>query len=65
MLYAPNPVQTGSSVSHWDISALPNLLMEPAINSDLDHTVDLTLEQMRDIGWFITVPVELMRFEIE
>jgi len=66
MLYAPNPVQGGSSVSHWDTTAFPNLLMEPAINSDLNHTVDLTLEQMRDIGWFLPpVPVELMQLEIE
>ena len=51
-LYAPNPVQTGSSISHFDTLATPNLLMEPAINSDLTHGLDLTLTQMTDIGWF-------------
>jgi hypothetical protein len=51
-LYAPNPVAPGSSISHWDILATPNLLMEPAINADLTHGVDLTLQQMTDIGWF-------------
>jgi hypothetical protein len=36
LVYTPNPLQSGSSVSHFDTSAMPNLLMEPAINSDLD-----------------------------
>jgi hypothetical protein len=52
-LYAPSPVSGGSSVSHWDTTATPNLLMEPFINSDLKATVtlDLTPSQMTDIGW--------------
>ena len=52
LLYAPNPLQPGSSVSHWDVSATPNLLMEPAINSDLHDDVDLTRYHFEDIGWF-------------
>jgi hypothetical protein len=53
LVYTPNPLQQGSSVSHWDTSAMPNLLMEPAINSDLAHNgVDLTLAAFRDLGWF-------------
>jgi hypothetical protein len=56
LLNAPNPVQPGSSISHWDPIAFPNQLMEPAINGDLTHSVktpqDLTLSLMRDIGWF-------------
>jgi hypothetical protein len=55
LMYAPNPFQGGSSVSHWDVSAFPNLLMEPAINGDLTHEVtppnDLTFPLLRDIGW--------------
>ncbi|HWS28062.1 MAG TPA: hypothetical protein VN259_15985, partial [Xanthomonadales bacterium] len=51
-LFTPNPLQLGSSVSHWNTSANPNLLMEPAINSGLPLTLDLTRQQMRDIGWF-------------
>jgi hypothetical protein len=51
LMYAPNPFQSGSSVSHWDVSATPNLLMEPAINSDLTDNVDLTDPLFRDIGW--------------
>lgn len=54
-LFAPNPFQSGSSVSHFDTIAFPNLLMEPAINGDLQHAVtlpwDLTFELLKDIGW--------------
>jgi hypothetical protein len=50
-MYAPNPFQGGSSVSHYDVSAIPNLLMEPAINSDLTSSLDLTTSLFRDIGW--------------
>jgi hypothetical protein len=50
-LYAPSPVEGGSSISHWDVSALPNLLMEPAINGNLSSDVDLTLAHFDDLGW--------------
>jgi hypothetical protein len=45
------PIVPGSSISHWDPVAFPNLLMEPAINADLNHTLDLTLPLLHDIGW--------------
>ena len=52
LLFAPSPLQPGSSISHWDTSAFPNLLLEPSINSDLMFgKLDLTLFQLRDIGW--------------
>lgn len=59
-LYAPFPVQPGSSVAHFDVTATPNVLMEPAINSDLQPTnpavgVDLTDDLLNDIGWDGTV----------
>ena len=50
-LYTPNPYEGGSSVSHWDKSASPSLLMEPAITSGLSSDVDLTLTHFEDIGW--------------
>jgi hypothetical protein len=50
-LYAPDPYEGGSSISHWDVTALPNLLMEPAINDNLSSDVDLTLAHFADIGW--------------
>jgi hypothetical protein len=56
LLFTPNPVQAGSTISHWDPIASPNQLMEPAINADLTHNVkppsDLTLPLLRDLGWF-------------
>ena len=52
LMYAPNPYASGSSVSHWDTSASPNLLMEPNISDDLGLTTDATLPALRDIGWF-------------
>lgn len=62
LLFAPNPLQAGSSVSHWDISAFPNQLMEPNITGDLAHTVtppqDLTSSLMRDIGWVTTNAID-------
>ncbi|MGE5276582.1 MAG: PA domain-containing protein [Acidobacteriota bacterium] len=55
-LWAADPVQPGSSISHWDVIATPNLLMEPSINADLTHSVrppqDLSLMQLGDVGWF-------------
>lgn len=61
-LFMPNPVQSGSSGSHFDSIAFRNLLMEPAINGDLTHNVkapdDLTLELLRDIGWFADTDVD-------
>lgn len=50
-MYAPCTLEPGSSTHHFDIVASPNLLMEPNINSDLLHGVDLTLYQLFDLGW--------------
>ncbi len=55
LLYTPNPLVSGSSVSHWDVTASPNLLMEPNINADLTTTLvpplDLTVPLLKDLGW--------------
>jgi hypothetical protein len=62
-MYAPNPTVSGSSVSHWDTVAFPNQLMEPNINGDLTHNVtgvDLTLAEMRDVGWYADADVDLV-----
>lgn len=52
-LYAPTTVIGGSTLSHFDVSAAPNLLMEPSITPDLRsaRNLDLTASLMRDIGW--------------
>lgn len=59
LLYAPCEVAGGSSKHHWDISASPNLLMEPFINPDLEDSLDLSIFQLMDIGW--TQPVRTGR----
>ncbi|MDH3815058.1 MAG: peptidase [Acidobacteriota bacterium] len=52
MLYTPNPLEPGSSISHWDISATPDLLMEPFASPTVPlGEVDLTLPHFRDLGW--------------
>ena len=57
LLWSPNPVQPGSSISHWDIILTPNQIMEPNINADLTHSVrppqDLSLMELGDVGWFV------------
>ena len=55
LLYTPNPRIAGSSVSHWDTSATPSLLMEPNITPGLTTTLtapkDLTVPLLKDLGW--------------
>src|SRR5688572_19836048 len=55
LLYSPNPLASGSSVSHWERSHAPNQLMEPSISTSLTHNVvapyDLTAALFADIGW--------------
>ena len=62
LIYASNPLVAGATISHWDTLASPNLLMEPPpVNAGLTHSVlppqDLTLAQMRDIGWSTAIDV--------
>ena len=56
MLATFDPVQLGSSISHFDPVAFRNQLMEPAINPDLTASVtppeDLTTSLFTDIGWY-------------
>lgn len=54
-LYTPNPYASGSSVSHWDTSASPDLLMEPFSTPGLSTVLvppkDLTFPLLKDLGW--------------
>jgi hypothetical protein len=54
LVYTPTVFAPGSSVSHWDISAEPSLLMEPFSTAGLSRDPDLTVNQFDDIGWFGT-----------
>ena len=49
LMYAPDPVEEGSSVAHFDVSLTPNELMEPSANSMPDRR--LTIALMADLGW--------------
>ena len=48
-VYNPSPTVAGSSISHWDTAAAPNLLMEPAINPDLLVRRPITDRWRRDL----------------
>lgn len=48
-MYAPSPLQQGSSVSHFDTALSPNELMEPFLTSDARNF--LTPALLKDIGW--------------
>ncbi|TDR43921.1 PA domain-containing protein [Tahibacter aquaticus] len=50
-MFAPNPVRTGSSVSHFHSEDFPNLLMGPSLNRSIFNKVDLTLPLFQDIDW--------------
>jgi len=57
MVYAPNPLQLGSSISHWDTSMDRNgtsEIMEPFAVTGA--TFLLTFELLEDIGWGPTGP---------
>jgi cysteine-rich repeat protein len=51
-LFASNPYNPGSTVSHWDTFARQNLLMEPTLTPDLVGT-DITRYLLQDLGWHI------------
>ncbi|MEO6163410.1 MAG: hypothetical protein ABIP88_04655 [Candidatus Binatia bacterium] len=51
-MYAPNPVQGGSSISHFDTGLNPNELMEPSYTGPL-HDPGLILELFEDLGWIL------------
>jgi uncharacterized repeat protein (TIGR01451 family) len=57
-MYAPDPLERGSSVSHWDVTAFPDLLMEPRISASLGHGLDLTTALFQDLGWFADASIE-------
>jgi hypothetical protein len=53
-MYAPNPQDPGSSVSHFSTSLSPDELMEP-IFTGANHDVGLAAALMQDIGWFTSL----------
>ena len=62
-LYVPTTFTAGSSMYHFDVSASPNLLMEPNISADLPpNSVDLTINELIDIGWKQPTPAQGGRY---
>jgi hypothetical protein len=57
-IYAPNPYENGSSISHWDPSNTPDLLMEPAYSGP-HHDIDLTKQAFQDLGWTVLPPARV------
>jgi uncharacterized repeat protein (TIGR01451 family)/uncharacterized protein (TIGR03382 family) len=53
LLYTPAAVVSASSVSHFDTSAFPTLLMEPRILRSFQSNLDLTPAVMADLGWSV------------
>jgi hypothetical protein len=53
LMYAPASINSGSTLSHWDTSNTPNLLMEPFAT---DAFIDVTLETAAflDMAWPIS-----------
>jgi hypothetical protein len=57
-MYAPNPVQPGSSVSHFTNTVDPDQLMEPGIASGKAiHDLGLAQPLLQDLGWMFGVGV--------
>ena len=48
-MYAPNPFESGSSVSHWDTAVSPSEIMEPFLVNGAQLLI--TDELMKDLGW--------------
>ena len=51
-IFAPNPLQPGSSISHWDTSLTPDELHEPFYTGP-NHNPGLSLNAFADEGWTV------------
>ena len=54
-MFAPNPIQGGSSVSHWDTALTPDQIMEPSYTTAI-HMQTFERYLFRDIGWKLIQP---------
>jgi hypothetical protein len=57
-MYAPNPQEAGSSVSHFSTALSPDELMEP-IYTAANHDVGLAAELFVDMGWRLIPTVSI------
>jgi hypothetical protein len=51
-MFAPNPLQLGSSISHWDPGLMPDQMMEPRFTVVIRNPV-LEMPALKDIGWIV------------
>ncbi len=54
-MYAPNPQEPGSSVTHFSTLLFPDQLMEPFYRGPI-HLLGLAGQVLRDIGWTVSFP---------
>ncbi len=54
-MYAPNPAETGSSVSHFSSDLFPAQLMEPYYTGP-KHSLGLAAKALADMGWIVVTP---------
>ena len=59
-LFTPTTFQAVHRFRTSSTAASPNLLMEPNINHGLPINLDLTRQQMRDIGWYRDTTADLV-----
>lgn len=52
-IHAPDPLETGLSITHFDVAAGPNPLMEPVVQPDVFTDPDMALGLLRDLGWVL------------
>ena len=52
-MFAPNPFQGGSSVSHWDTVVSPNELQEPILTATAEDYA--TYRLLEDVGWLMNL----------
>ena len=50
-MYATRPLLEGSTVSHWDTLARPDLMEEPNASYTVSHDLRMEAALMRHIGW--------------
>jgi len=62
-MYAPDPLRSGSSVSHFSKDVSPNELMEP-FDTGPKQSVGLAMELFQDIGWKIFNNAPLVTIDV-
>ena len=64
-MFAPDPFQSGSSVSHFSSDLFPNALMEPSSGGRSREDPDLALTLFREIGWDVrNIPFPNLTYEL-